>query len=184
MLYVLSRSLAGGRREGTLSSLGTFVGGLAHVVAAGAGVSAVLASSAIAFSIVKYGGAAYLVYLGICMILGARTDEEIVTPTSMMRNPFSQGILTEALNPKTALFFLSFIPQFVNRGAGHIFLQFCVLGCISVGLNTIADLSVTMLSLPLGKRLRASGSARRRQRTATGLTMIALGTYVALGDSQ
>ncbi len=128
MLYVLSRSLAGGKREGILSSLGTFAGGLLHVVAAGAGVSAVLASSAIAFSIVKYGGAAYLVYLGICMILGARKEEEFVKPASMIRNPFSQGILTEALNPKTALFFLSFIPQFVNRGVGHIFLQFCVLG--------------------------------------------------------
>jgi threonine/homoserine/homoserine lactone efflux protein len=117
MIYVLARSLAGGRREGILSSLGTFVGGMFHVLAAAAGISVILARSAAAFAVVKYAGAAYLCFLGIRMIADARRDAdgppiEIVTAR---RSPFWQGIATEALNPKTALFFLSFIPQFVSR---------------------------------------------------------------------
>src|ERR1700757_4252625 len=126
MLYVLARSLAGGRRDGVLSALGTFVGGMVHVLAAAAGVSVVLARSAVAFATVKYAGAAYLCFLGVRMILAAwRGNDEL--PTAALppaRNPFWQGIATEVLNPKTALFFLSFIPQFVNREAGHVFAQF------------------------------------------------------------
>ncbi len=130
MLYVLARSLAGGRREGVLSALGTFAGGMVHVLAAGAGVSVILARSAVAFATVKYAGAAYLCFLGVRMILAARRDEEEIPAEALSRarNPFWQGIATEVLNPKTALFFLSFIPQFVNREAGHVFWQFLVLG--------------------------------------------------------
>src|SRR5258705_1823115 len=108
MLYVLARSLAGGRREGVLSSLGTFVGGMVHVLAAAAGVSVVLARSAMAFATVKYVGAAYLCFLGVRMILAARRDGEELPAESAtrVRNPFWQGIATEALNPKTALVFL------------------------------------------------------------------------------
>src|SRR6266853_6696205 len=125
MLYVLARSLAGVRREGVLSALGTFGGGMVHVFAAAAGVSVILARSAMAFAAVKYLGAGYLFFLGIRMILDARSDETIsVAGLRPARNPFWQGILTEVLNPKTALFFLSFIPQFVNRAHGRVFLQF------------------------------------------------------------
>lgn len=116
MLYVLARTLAGGRREGLLSALGTFFGGMVHVFAAAAGVSIVLARSALAFATVKYVGAAYLCFLGIRMILDARKDEQISLSTPRRAgSPFWQGVMTEVLNPKTALFFLSFIPQFVNR---------------------------------------------------------------------
>jgi threonine/homoserine/homoserine lactone efflux protein len=181
MLYVLARSLAGGRREGVLSSLGTFVGGMVHVLAAAAGVSVVLAKSAVAFATVKYAGAAYLCFLGVRMIAEARRDgtslpSEISLPA---RNPFWQGIATEVLNPKTALFFLSFIPQFVNRESGHVFWQFLLLGTISVTLNTSADLVVTMFAGPLGNRIRSSARFRRTQRTATGAIMIGLGGYLA-----
>ncbi len=122
MLYVLARALGGGRREGLLSALGTFFGGMVHVFAAAAGISIILAKSAMAFSTVKYLGAGYLCFLGIHMILDARKDEA-VSPADQPRgrNPFWQGVMTEALNPKTALFFLSFIPQFVNRSIGHVF---------------------------------------------------------------
>src|SRR6201981_1401641 len=107
MLYVLAHSLAGGRREGVLSSLGTFVGGMVHVLAAAAGVSVVLARSAAAFATVKYAGAGYLCFLGVRMILAARRDEdEVSVGVGRARNPFWQGIATEVLNPKTALFFL------------------------------------------------------------------------------
>lgn len=192
MLYVLARSLAGGKREGVLSALGTFLGGMVHVLAAALGVSLILAKSAVAFATVKYVGAAYLCFLGVRMMVDARREkvnaEEIprdisreIKPT---RNPLWQGVATEVLNPKTALFFLSFIPQFVNRGGGHIFLQFVALGTISVVLNTTADLIVIALAGPLGERIRSSATFRRRQRTVTGAIMIGLGTYLATSESK
>jgi threonine/homoserine/homoserine lactone efflux protein len=92
--------------------------------------------------------------------------------------------MTEVLNPKTALFFLSFIPQFVNREHGHVFLQFVLLGTLSVTLNTAADLVVILLAGPLGQRIRGSARIRRRQRTLTGAVMIGLGSYLAFGDSK
>ena len=185
MLYVLARSLAGGKREGVLSALGTFLGGMAHVFAAAAGVSIILAKSAVAFATVKYLGALYLCFLGVRMILDTRNDSNIsVAELPGRRSPFWQGVMTEALNPKTALFFLSFIPQFVNRASGHVFLQFVVLGMTSVALNTTADIVVTLLAGPLGQRIRGSQRFRRRQRTLTGAFMIGLGTYVALGESK
>ena len=186
MLYVLARSLAGGRREGVLSSLGTFVGGMVHVLAAAAGVSVVLARSAVAFATVKYAGAAYLCFLGIRMIVEARKDKDSLPAEAGLpaRNPFWQGIATEVLNPKTALFFLSFIPQFVDRQSGHVFWQFLMLGTISVTLNTSADLVVTMFAGPLGNRIRSSARFRRTQRTATGAIMIGLGTYLATSNAE
>ena len=184
MLYVLSRSLAGGKREGVLSALGTFVGGMVHVFAAAAGISIILAKSALAFATVKYAGAAYLCFLGVKMILETRAVESPLENANVSsRNPFWQGIATEALNPKTALFFLSFIPQFVNHDAGHVFAQFVVLGVVSVGLNTTADLMITMLAGPLGNRIRSSATFRKRQRALTGVIMIGLGTYLATSDS-
>jgi len=183
MLYVLARSLAGGKREGVLSAFGTFVGGMMHVFAAALGVSIVLAKSAVAFATVKYVGAACLCFLGVRMILDARREkvdapETIPQNTKPARNPLWQGVATEVLNPKTALFFLSFIPQFVNRGSGHVFLQFVTLGSISVVMNTTADLIVIVLAGPLGERIRSSATFRRRQRTVTGAIMIGLGTYL------
>jgi threonine/homoserine/homoserine lactone efflux protein len=186
MLYVLARSLAGGRREGVLSSLGTFAGGMVHVLAAAAGVSVVLARSAVAFATVKYAGAVYLCFLGVRMIWAASRERDELPAAALppARNPFWQGIATEVLNPKTALFFLSFIPQFVNREAGHVFAQFLALGAVSVTLNTSADLVVTMFAGPLGNRIRASARFRRGQRTATGGIMIGLGTYLALSKAK
>lgn len=193
MLYVLARSLAGGKRDGVLSALGTFLGGMMHVLAAALGVSVILARSALAFSMVKYLGAAYLCFLGVRMIIDARKETEETEASSAnsssapkgnaARNPLWQGVATEALNPKTALFFLSFIPQFVNRGAGHAFFQFVILGTTSVILNTSADMIVILLAEPLGKKLRSSTVFRRRQRTLTGAIMIGLGTYLATSEN-
>jgi threonine/homoserine/homoserine lactone efflux protein len=204
MLYVLARSLAGGKREGVLSALGTFFGGMVHVLAAALGVSIVLAKSAAAFATVKYVGAAYLCFLGVRMILDARKDDasavdaakevagednEDVSKTihgsaRTACNPLWQGVATEVLNPKTALFFLSFIPQFVDRSSGHVFLQFVALGSLSVMLNTTADLIVIALAGPLGEKIRSSATFRRRQRTLTGAIMIGLGTYLATSESR
>jgi threonine/homoserine/homoserine lactone efflux protein len=181
IFYVLARSLAGGRREGIQSALGTFFGGLFHVVAAALGVSAILAASAVAFHTVKYAGAAYLVWLGIRMIRTRNADMPAQT-SGTAQGSFRQGIITEALNPKTALFFLSFIPQFIAAGRGHVFLQFIVLGAVSVLLNTIADLVVVFMAAPLERKLKNSARFRRRQRLASGVGMIGLGAYVALAE--
>ncbi|HWZ96315.1 MAG TPA: LysE family translocator [Candidatus Dormibacteraeota bacterium] len=183
IFYVLARTLAGGRREGVESSLGTFVGGLFHVMAAALGISAVLAASAVAFHSVKYAGAAYLVWLGIRMIL-SRNDAMPEKTEAPKRNAFRQGIFTEALNPKTALFFLSFIPQFIASERGHVFWQFVVLGVCSVAMNTAADLLVVYLAAPLEKKLKSSARFRRNQRVASGVGMMGLGAYVGLADSK
>lgn len=185
MLYVLSRTLAGGKREGIMSSLGTFLGGMVHVMAAAAGLSVVLATSALAFSVVKYCGAAYLIYLGIRLVVraGDNLDESSTQVTKSRGSPFVQGIATEVLNPKTALFFLSFIPQFVNR-SGHAFVGFVILGSVSVSLNTLGDLVVVMLAAPLKQLFARSRKSQMRQRQASGAAMVALGAYVAISDSQ
>lgn len=183
IMYVLTRSLAGGRREGILSSLGTFVGGFAHVIAAGLGLSAILATSAAAYQAVRWAGAAYLVYLGIRMFRSAGERSESVVGKAAARNAFSQGIVTEVLNPKTALFFLSFIPQFIDARVGAVFGQFLLLGTITVILNTSADVLVAMFAGPIGQRLLASRQARRNQRRVTGALMIGLGVYVVAREA-
>ena len=180
MLYVLARSLQGGRKVGFASSLGTALGGLCHVVAAALGLSLVLAQSALVFALVKYLGAAYLVYLGVKMLLAKDQDGLPLETGPAKGSPFWQGVLTEVLNPKTALFFLAFIPQFIDHAAPLV-PQFLLLGTISVTLNTSADLAVVLATVPLSRRLRESAVWRRRQRRATGAVLIGLGGYVAAG---
>lgn len=185
MLYVLSRTLGGGRREGVLSSLGTFIGGMVHVLAAAAGLSVVLATSAIAFSVVKFAGAAYLIFLGARMIVRAKNElGEAPEAAQGQGSPFLQGIVTEVLNPKTALFFLSFIPQFVVRGGHHVFAAFLLLGLISVTLNTTGDLIAVMMAAPLKRLFTRSRRAQVAQRRVSGAGMITLGAYVAISDSR
>ena len=118
------------------------------------------------------------------MIVDSRRDEAIAKIVRPSRNPLWQGVATEVLNPKTALFFLSFIPQFVDHHSQTVFWQFVMLGSISVSLNTSADLVVTMFAGPLGDRIRSSATFRRRQRSATGLIMIGLGAYLATSESR
>lgn len=164
--------------------MGTSVGGLFHVVAAALGVSVLLATSAIAFSLVKYLGAAYLVFLGIKTILSrdiviSEGGDGVVIG---YRKAFFQGVVVEVLNPKTALFFLAFIPQFVNP-SGVVFIQFLLLGTTSVILNTLVDLVVIALAGPIGQKLRTSPKLRKRQRIATGVGLVSLGGYVAFAGT-
>ncbi len=182
IFYVLARTLGGGRREGVLSSLGTLIGGLLHVIAAALGLSALLVASATAFAIVKYAGALYLLWMGISMIRTRNADFDADVPAAPRLHVFRQGVLTEALNPKTALFFLSFLPQFVNPRLGHVVWQFLTLGVVSVALNTLADLIVVSLAAPLARRLRSSMRFRRNQRLASGIGMIGLSAFVAFGE--
>jgi len=204
VLYVLARTLAGGRSEGISSTLGTAVGGMVHVVAAAFGVSAILARSALAFQTVKYVGAAYLVTIGLRTIFmrdaGEGSDLDAGAADELPGKPavnavnavkkrmgraaaFRQGIVTEALNPKTALFFLSFIPQFVDATRPLVFAQFVSLGAISVTLNSLMDFTIVMLAGWLGPRLVSSARRRRRQRVVSGGVMVALGAYAAVGDT-
>lgn len=186
IFYVLTRSLKGGRSEGYASALGTAVGGLFHVVAAAFGLSAILATSAVAFNIVKVFGAVYLIYLGVRTFLREDAPFEI-DPAAHRQNHRAvyQGILTEMLNPKTALFFLAFIPQFVNPH-GAVVAQFIFLGCISVFLNTNVDVIVATMAGPIGYQLKKRARLRQAQRLFTGGSLITLGAYVALsgGDQQ
>ena len=182
MLYVLARSLGGGRRVGLRSSYGTGVGGLAHVAAAAAGLSALIAASATAFTAVKYLGAAYLVWLG-CRALFASDreapslDEQGAAEASS--GALRQGVLTEVLNPKTALFFLTFLPQFCQPENGPVALQVAVLGAFSVALNTLVDVVVAHGAGRLSERLRTRPRLWRRQQVATGGVLVGLGIYAA-----
>ncbi len=183
ILYVLARSLKGGKSEGIQSSFGTCVGGMLHVIAAAAGISAILATSALVFSIVKYAGAAYLIYLGLRIILSPDTTHLPQASTIKESNAFFQGIITEVLNPKTALFFLAFIPQFIQPELGSAFWQFALFGCITVSCNTLVDLLVASLSGPIAKGIQTSYRLRRTQKLFSGGTLIGLGTSVALADT-
>lgn len=177
MLYVLARTLAHGRGAGLRSTMGTAAGGLGHVVAAAVGLSALLMTSAVAFSAVKYAGAAYLLWLGVRTLAGLREPAEDIRGGGPA---IRQGMLTELLNPKTALFFLTFLPQFVQPERGPVAPQLLALGCVSVALNSSADLVVAAL----GGRVRTALSPRwwRRQRLASGCTLIALGGFAAAGN--
>jgi len=182
IFYVLGRTLAGGQREGILSAFGTFAGGLVHIGAAALGLSAILAASATAFAVVKYAGAVYLVWIGVTMIRTRNAAFEGDMAARRSVHVFRQGVVTEALNPKTALFFLSFLPQFVNPHLGHVVVQFLILGFVSVSLNTTADLLVVVFSAPLGTRLRGNPRFRCNQRVASGLGMMGLGAFAAFAE--
>jgi threonine/homoserine/homoserine lactone efflux protein len=184
IFYVAARTLAGGRAEGVASSVGTGLGGMVHVVAGSLGVSAVVLASAELFTALKLVGAAYLVWLGFRTFRTARSEAVLnggtVEPAFGPQRAFREGVLVEALNPKTAAFFLAFIPQFVDPTGGHIALQFVMLGFVSVVLNTLADVVVAFAA----SRIREGAAARpaliRRLREVSGAAMIALGLGLAL----
>ncbi|HSM83356.1 MAG TPA: LysE family translocator [Nodosilinea sp.] len=185
ILYTLARSLNGGKSEGLSSALGLFVGGLVHVAAAAVGISSLLMTSAVAFALVKYAGAAYLIYLGLRTLLSRDTlliNADAAAPPPHQGSAFYQGVITEVLNPKTALFFLAFIPQFINVENGSVFTQFLVLGLITDFSNLAVDVFVASFAGPIGQKLRESYRFRRGQRLASGCTMIGLGAYVAVTD--
>ena len=185
ILYVTARTLAGGKQDGIASAFGTGIGGLVHVVVAAVGLSAVLAASAQAFAIIKYAGAAYLVFLGLRTLISARTfrlDTALERPSGARRASID-GILTEALNVKTALFFLAFIPQFVNRQLPAA-PQFVALGMICVTLNTSVDLIVALLAARLMPYLRSSPRPARMMSYGSGTVLIGLGACLALADAR
>ena len=176
--YVVARTAAGGRAEGLASCVGTGLGGLFHVSAAALGLSVLLAQSATAFTVVKYVGAAYLVYLGVRLLLvKAPVAVGAVVPGGA-RRALLEGVLVEALNVKTALFFLAFLPQFLVSGSAPV-PQLVVMGTICVLLNTLVDVGTVFGAARL---LQAGHSARRRAsllNKVSGVTLVGLGLYVA-----
>ena len=185
VLYIVTRSLQQGRRAGLVSALGVQAGGLVHVLAATLGLSALLLSSALLFGIVKYLGAAYLVYLGVRTLLARTPPLNLVSFTPQpLRQVFWQGALVNALNPKTALFFLAFLPQFVRPGHGAAALQTLTLGVSFLLLAILSDGLYALMAGSLRPYLSGNRIFARRQKYATGSIYIALGAGAALGTHQ
>lgn len=179
IFYVAARTLAGGRGEGIASSFGTGLGGLVHVAAGALGVSAIVMASAEAFTVMKLLGAAYLIWLGAKTIAEARRPLQVGIETTGSRRAFREGIVVEALNPKTAAFFLAFIPQFVDP-AGNVALQFVVLGVISVALNTGVDVVVAFLAARVRDGMAERPTFVRRLRQTSGAVLCGLGATLLL----
>jgi threonine/homoserine/homoserine lactone efflux protein len=184
LAYVVARTAAGGRAEGLASCLGTAAGGMLHVLAAATGLSLLVAKSAVAFTIVKYVGAIYLVYLGLRLLLHKERDARSVRVVARgPRHALLEGMLVEVLNVKTALFFLAFLPQFV-RVSEPVVPQIVLLGTICVVLNTFVDLVAVLSSARLLESRTLRAARERLLRRISGATMIALGTFLALSKRE
>lgn len=184
VIYIVTRSVDQGRRAGIASVLSVGIGNFAHVIGAAAGLSTLLAASALAFSMVKYAGAAYLVYLGIRKLLSRPAETE---PGSLRRRSrrsvFRDGIVVAVLNPKTALFFLAFLPQFTDPTCGSVPAQFVMLGSITVLLGIASDSCYALLSGAIGNSLRQSKTLLVREKYISGVTYCGLGIATALSGS-
>jgi threonine/homoserine/homoserine lactone efflux protein len=179
ILYIVARTLAGGRTEGLASSVGLGLGGLVHVFAGAVGLSALVMASAEAFTLLKLAGGFYLVWLGLKTWREARIVAPAEIETTGARRALREGILVEALNPKTAAFFLAFIPQFVDPSA-DVAAQFVVLGLVSVALNTSVDLIVTIWAAKARAGLSRRPSLIMRSRQLSGAVMCGLGATLLL----
>jgi threonine/homoserine/homoserine lactone efflux protein len=184
VLYIVTRSVHQGRSAGVVSALGVETATLIHVAAATLGLSAILASSAMAFSIVKYAGAAYLVYLGLRTLLSRGPAERLSAPAPMeLKRIFWQGFVVNALNPKTALFFLAFLPQFVDPARGAIATQTLILGCLLAILGLTNDLIYALLAGRAGEWLKASRRFQAAERWVSGTVYIGLGVTTAFAGA-
>jgi threonine/homoserine/homoserine lactone efflux protein len=181
IIYVAARALAGGRKEGLASSIGTGLGGLVHVAAGAAGLSAIVMTSAEAFTTLKVCGALYLIWLGCKTIRAAQIELQLDVESTGASRAFREGVIVEALNPKTAAFFLAFLPQFVDP-AGNVAAQFCVLGLISVTLNTAADVAVAYLAARARAGFGRQSRLIRRVREGSGLVICGLGASLLLAQ--
>jgi threonine/homoserine/homoserine lactone efflux protein len=177
--YIVTQSVDQGRRAGIVSALGIASGGLVHVAAATVGLSALIASSAAAFTVVKLVGAVYLIGVGIRRILSRDEPKPAVErEETRVRRLYGQGVIVNVLNPKTALFFLAFLPQFVDRH-GSVALQVAILGLLFAAIAMLSDLAYAVLADALAGRIRRSGRGARVRRFATGGIFVVLGITAA-----
>jgi threonine/homoserine/homoserine lactone efflux protein len=177
VLYVVMQSAEQGRRVGLASVAGIHLGTLVHVAAAVAGLSALIVASAVAFSVVKYAGAAYLIYLGVRKLLERDQPSTLERHREPLRRAFTRGIVVNVLNPKTALFFLALLPQFVDADRGGVWSQALVLGLVFVALGLVSDSLYALAAGSVGALLRRR---RRALRYESGLVFIGLGAAAAL----
>ena len=177
--YIVTQSVDKGRRAGLVSALGVASGGIVHVAAAIVGLSALIASSATAFTAVKLVGAAYLIIVGIRRILGQDDEETTEAAPADLRRLYRQGAVVNVLNPKTALFFLAFLPQFVDPDRGSVTLQIAVLGLLFAAIALVSDATYALLADALAGRIRRTGTGARIRRYLTGGIFIALGVSAA-----
>jgi|SRR5215469_5654574 len=184
VFYILGRSIGQGRSAGLISALGIGVGTLVHVAAAVVGLSALLVSSAAVFGAVKYLGAAYLIYLGVQKL---RREDSFETSSEEVRTKlsrvFGQGVLVNILNPKTALFFLAFLPQFVDPGRGRVSIQILFLGILFTVMGVLSDSLWALSSGTLAEWLRRDKRWMRTQRYVSGGTLVSLGVATAFAGS-
>jgi len=179
--WILAQSMAGGTRRGAQAAVGLETATLIHALAAGLGLSTVLATSALAFEIVKYAGAAYLVWLGIkAWREGDAPGAAVAAPAAASaRQVYLRSVATGVLNPKVAVFFLAFLPQFVDPARGHVPMQFLALGLILSAIGLANSLALAWLVGRMGRRLSAGPRAARWMRRATGGVFVALGLRLA-----
>ena len=181
VLYIVTRSVDQGRAAGLVSVAGIHVGTLVHVAAAAAGLSALLVSSAAAYTALRWAGAAYLIVLGARRLLARRpAPADALLPRRSLAATFRQGVVVNVRNPKTALFFLAFLPQFVDPAAGPVAPQALLLGGLFVVLGTVSDGAYALAAAALGDRLRRGGRARRLER-ASGAVYLGLGALALAG---
>lgn len=180
VLYVVTRSVGQGRAAGLVSALGLGLGNMFHVVAAALGLSAIVASSALAFSAVKYVGAAYLIFVGVRRLLERDDAEAVERPPRALRRIFGQGVIVNVLNPKVALFFLAFLPQFVQPERGGVAWQVFWLGLTFAIIGVVTDGCYGLVGGTIGRLLRTSARFRRSERYVSGGIFISLGVAAAL----
>jgi threonine/homoserine/homoserine lactone efflux protein len=180
VLYIVTRSISQGRAAGVTSMLGVNAGALTHTVFAALGLSAILVSSTLAFNIVKYAGAAYLIYLGIRQILKKTEAERPKLKQDRLSKIFAQGYLVSIFNPKLALFFFAFLPQFVTPGQGSVTLQILLLGLIFVTLAAVSDGTYALLASTMGRFFKHNQKFASKQKYVTGSVYIGLGITAAL----
>ena len=179
-IYVLSRSIGHGRREGLFSTLGIGTGAIVHTAAAVLGISALLTTSAIAFSLVKYAGATYLIYLGIKTLVNRNRTVSLESTRPGEFRAYREGLITMLLNPKAALYYFSFLPQFVDPSLGHASLQLTMFGLMQALAGLIVYTLIVLLAGSVGERIRKRRKLRQAQQWATGCTYLALGATVTL----
>lgn len=185
VIYILTRSVSQGRTAGMISAVGVNVGSALHVLAAVAGLSLLLASSAYAYTVVKWLGVAYLAWIGVRTLL---TDDAEFTAPEMdrqsLRRIFSQGVLVNVLNPKVAIFFLAFLPQFIDQNSANPALQTLVLGMTLVTIGLISDMVYALIGGGLGDLFRRRPGAARMTRLTAGITYLALASLAAVSGSR
>ena len=184
VLYIVARSIDQGRSVGLVSVLGVHLGSLVHVAAAAVGLSSLLVSSAVAFSFVKYAGAAYLLYLGVRALIAREEPVDVELRPAPLRTLLRQGAVVNVLNPKTALFFLAFLPQFVDPDARYVAAQLVFFGLVFVALGLVTDGLYALAAGTAGGWLRSSRFFAGARRWVSGTVFIGLGLVTALSASR